>query len=88
MPTTATATPEALAERIFEGAIARSPASTWARFSVLHCLPSCREEEPSAATGTCMRPDTMRRYAEEAGFTSVEVLPIEHDFWRFYRLRG
>jgi len=21
-----------------------------------------------------------------AGFSGVEVMPIEHDFWRFYRL--
>jgi hypothetical protein len=34
-----------------------------------------------------MRVDTFRRYAQEAGFDSVEVLPIENDFWRFYRLR-
>jgi hypothetical protein len=24
--------------------------------------------------------------AEEAGFGRVDVLPIEHDMWRFYRL--
>jgi hypothetical protein len=29
----------------------------------------------------------VRRYAGEAGFTGFEVLPIEHDFWRFYLLR-
>jgi hypothetical protein len=34
-----------------------------------------------------MRPDTLRRYADEAGFASVEVLPIEHETFRFYRLR-
>ena len=28
-----------------------------------------------------------RRYASQAGFSGVEILPIEHDFWRFYRLR-
>jgi hypothetical protein len=33
-----------------------------------------------------MRADTVRRYAEEAGFGSFEVLPIENDFYRFYRL--
>jgi hypothetical protein len=33
-----------------------------------------------------MRPTTMRRYALEVGFREVEILPIEHDFWRFYRL--
>jgi 2-polyprenyl-3-methyl-5-hydroxy-6-metoxy-1,4-benzoquinol methylase len=55
-------------------------------WSVMHCLPVGMAEQPSAATGTAMRPDTLRRYAEEAGFSNVEVLPIENDFWRFYRL--
>jgi hypothetical protein len=45
-------------------------------------------DQPSAATGTVMRADTLRRYAEEAGFQQVEVLPVEHDFFRFYRLTG
>ncbi len=57
-------------------------------FSILHCLPVGMVEQPSAATGTVMREATMRRYAEEAGFGAVEVLPIEHDFFRFYRLTG
>jgi hypothetical protein len=35
-----------------------------------------------------MRADTVRRYAAEAGFADVEVLPVEHDFFRLYRLRG
>jgi 2-polyprenyl-3-methyl-5-hydroxy-6-metoxy-1,4-benzoquinol methylase len=56
--------------------------------SVLHSLPVGRCERGSAATGTVMRPDTLRRYAAEAGFASVEVLPIEHDMFRFYRLEG
>jgi 2-polyprenyl-3-methyl-5-hydroxy-6-metoxy-1,4-benzoquinol methylase len=55
-------------------------------FSILHCLPVGMAEQPSAATGTVMRPETLRRYASEAGFSEVEVLPIEHDLWRFYRL--
>ena len=55
-------------------------------FSVLHCLPVGREDERSAATGTVMRPKTLRRYAAEAGFSDIEILPIENDFWRFYRL--
>ncbi len=57
-------------------------------FSVFHCLAVGREEQPSAATGTVMRPDTLRKYAEGAGFTRFAVLPIENDFWRFYRLEG
>jgi hypothetical protein len=56
-------------------------------WSVLHCLPVGMAEQPSAATGTAMRPDTLREYARAAGFRDVEVLPIENDFWRFYRLR-
>ena len=55
-------------------------------FSILHCLPAGMSDPPSAGTGTVMRPDTLRRYAVEAGFRSVEVLPIANDFWRFYRL--
>jgi 2-polyprenyl-3-methyl-5-hydroxy-6-metoxy-1,4-benzoquinol methylase len=55
-------------------------------FSVLCCLPAGRSEEPSAMTGTVMRPDTFRRYATEAGFSDVEILDIPHDLLRFYRL--
>jgi 2-polyprenyl-3-methyl-5-hydroxy-6-metoxy-1,4-benzoquinol methylase len=55
-------------------------------FSILHCLPVGMAEQPSVGTGTVMRPAILRRYASEAGFSEVEVLPIEHDIWRFYRL--
>lgn len=57
-------------------------------FSILHCLPAGMVEQPSAATGTVMRPDTLRKYAQEAGFRQVEILPIDNFFFRFYRLRG
>jgi hypothetical protein len=56
-------------------------------FSVLHCLPAAMVEQPSAQTGTVMRPKTLRRYAEEAGFCDVEILPIDNYFFRFYRLQ-
>jgi hypothetical protein len=55
-------------------------------FSTLCCLPSGLAEQPSAATGTVMRPSTLRQYAAEAGFGAVEILLIEHDLFRFYRL--
>ena len=55
-------------------------------WSALHCLPCALTEPPAAGTGTIMRIPTLRRYATEAGFADVEVLPIENDFWRFYRL--
>jgi hypothetical protein len=57
-------------------------------FSLFHCLAVGLEEQPSAATGTAMRPDTLREYAEGAGFKRFDILPIENDFWRFYRLEG
>ena len=63
------------AERLFYGA------------SILLCLPAGMAEQPSAATGTVMRAGTLRRYANEAGFTDVQVIDsIDHPFLRFYRL--
>ncbi len=55
-------------------------------YSVLDCLPAGMMDQPSAETGTVMRRSTLERYASEAGFAQVSVLPIEHDFLRFYRL--
>jgi 2-polyprenyl-3-methyl-5-hydroxy-6-metoxy-1,4-benzoquinol methylase len=55
-------------------------------YSVLCCLPSAMEDQTSAATGTVMRRTTFEVYAKQAGFDEVSVLPIEHDFLRFYRL--
>jgi SAM-dependent methyltransferase len=56
-------------------------------WSLFDCLPAGRSASPSAATGTVMRPPTLRRYAEAAGFGGFEVLPIEHDVFRLYLLR-
>ena len=55
-------------------------------WSITTCLPDSRSRKPSVATGTVMRPATLRRYATEAGFRTVTVLPIDNDFFRFYRL--
>ncbi|MEX0875057.1 MAG: methyltransferase domain-containing protein [Actinomycetota bacterium] len=55
--------------------------------SLLMCLPAGMSEQPSAATGTVIRPQTVEMYAKEAGFSRVEVLEqIEHPMLRFYRL--
>jgi 2-polyprenyl-3-methyl-5-hydroxy-6-metoxy-1,4-benzoquinol methylase len=56
-------------------------------WSVFDCLPSGMYEQPSAGTGTAMRPETLKGYASEAGFTGFEVLPIEHETFRLYLLR-
>jgi SAM-dependent methyltransferase len=57
-------------------------------FSNFICLPDGMAHLHSAGTGTVMRPDTLRTYAREAGFSDIEILPIETDMWRFYRLVG
>ncbi|MEA2533250.1 MAG: hypothetical protein QOJ93_1061 [Actinomycetota bacterium] len=57
-------------------------------WSALHCLPTALTDPPAAGTGTIMRTPMLRSYAQEAGFVDVDVLPIENDFWRFYRLVG
>ena len=68
----------------------RSPASERDRYvhaiSVVACLPEAMGDPGSTATGAVMRADTLRRYATEAGFREVEILPIEDDELRFYRL--
>ena len=55
-------------------------------WSVVSCLPDAMGDPGTAATDGVMRPATLKGYALEAGFSDVEVLPIETDYWRFYRL--
>jgi SAM-dependent methyltransferase len=55
-------------------------------WSVMDCL-HVSLQGGGRGTGTVMRPATLRGYALEAGLSGFEILPIEHDVWRFYRLR-
>lgn len=55
-------------------------------WSVVDCLSSSMGDPSFAQTGAVMRPDTLRRYALEAGFARMEVLPVDDIQWRFYRL--
>jgi SAM-dependent methyltransferase len=55
-------------------------------WSLLHCLPVGLAAAESAATGTVMRTSTLQGYVEAAGYEAMETLPIEHDFFRLYRL--
>lgn len=56
-------------------------------FSLFVCLPDSMSHRPTVATGTVMRPETLRGYAREAGFGDVEILPVgEFGFFRFYSL--
>lgn len=67
-----------------------APGDLFERFlagaSVVWCLPQSRTDERSEALGTMLRPATVRRLAADAGYRDTEVLPLEHPFWRFYRL--
>jgi len=76
-------------ERVADGFTA--PGDEIERFmymwSVLHCLPATMAEGPSVDAGTVLRADTVRSYGALAGYSAVEELPIENDFWRFYRFR-
>ncbi|HSK22104.1 MAG TPA: class I SAM-dependent methyltransferase [Egicoccus sp.] len=57
-------------------------------WSVTACLPAAVTDGGPGAVGTAIRPATVRRVATEAGFGSVEVLPIENELFRFYRLEA
>jgi hypothetical protein len=80
---------DALVQRLFEATL-----GTWdllavylgSRLGLYRALPVGLVGEGAAGTGTVMRADTVKRYADEAGFGAFEVLPIENDFYRFYRL--
>jgi 2-polyprenyl-3-methyl-5-hydroxy-6-metoxy-1,4-benzoquinol methylase len=56
-------------------------------WSLLHCLPASMTEPGSAATGTLIRPEIVRRYAREAGFAEVDELQIDDASFRIYLLR-
>ena len=67
-----------------------APASNLERYhygwSVISCLPAVMGDPRTAATGAVLRPAALRRFAHQAGFGNVEVLPIETQTWRLYRL--
>ena len=55
--------------------------------SVLHCLPVSMVFDSSAGTGCAMKEATLRGYAAEAGYSDVQIVPIERQgFLGYYRL--
>lgn len=75
-------------ERVGDSFTGRGNEVEWMMYgwSVLHCLPVGKDDSYSVETGTVMRTGTLKRFAEEAGFCDVEILPIDNFFFRFYRL--
>jgi ubiquinone/menaquinone biosynthesis C-methylase UbiE len=55
-------------------------------WSVTHCLPAARAENPAADTGTILRSGMVTDLARRAGIGTVEHLAIDNDLFRFYRL--
>jgi 2-polyprenyl-3-methyl-5-hydroxy-6-metoxy-1,4-benzoquinol methylase len=55
--------------------------------SLLICLPAGMADQPSAATGTVMRPATLASYAREAGFETMEIAPVDYPMFNFYLFR-
>jgi hypothetical protein len=58
----------------------------WLEHHAASGLPAVMGDPDTAATGAVMRPATLRRYALDAGFRDVEVLPVNAGMLRFYRL--
>jgi 2-polyprenyl-3-methyl-5-hydroxy-6-metoxy-1,4-benzoquinol methylase len=50
-------------------------------FSTLHCL-AVSMQDGGVGTGTVLRMDTLRRYADGAGFSHVDVLDVDHPQFR------
>jgi 2-polyprenyl-3-methyl-5-hydroxy-6-metoxy-1,4-benzoquinol methylase len=55
-------------------------------WSVVACLPAVMGDPDTAATGAVLRPATLRRFALEAGFQDLDILPVDAGMLRFYRL--
>jgi 2-polyprenyl-3-methyl-5-hydroxy-6-metoxy-1,4-benzoquinol methylase len=58
----------------------------FAAASVIWCTPQGRVDANSEVIGAVMRPARLQELAANAGFATVDILPIQHPFWRFYRL--
>jgi 2-polyprenyl-3-methyl-5-hydroxy-6-metoxy-1,4-benzoquinol methylase len=59
----------------------------FAAASVIWCTPQGRVAENSEVIGAVMRAGKLREVATAAGFSTIDIVPIEHPFWKFYRLQ-
>ena len=74
-------------ERVADASPRRPTSSSGSTTAGASCTasPSAMLDDDSAGTGTVLG-RTRAAYATDAGFGQVDVLPIDHEFWRFYRL--
>ncbi len=80
-------------ERVAETFMGEGGDLDWMMYgwSILHCLPAGMTDGAEChcgGTGTVMRPSTLKRYAVEAGFQSMDILPIENLFFNIYQLHA
>jgi hypothetical protein len=54
--------------------------------SAIWCLPGGRVGADPEPIGALIRPDDLRDLGRRAGYSGLDIVPIEHPFWRFYRL--
>jgi hypothetical protein len=74
-------------ERTADEPLLGDPIETFfALVSATWCLPQSRVVPDCEAPGTVMRAATLESFARRAGWSGIEVLPIENAFFRFYRL--
>jgi SAM-dependent methyltransferase len=74
-------------ERTADHPLLGDPVETFfALVSATWCLPQSRVMPDCEAPGTLMRAATLESFARRAGWAGVDVLPIEHGFFRFYQL--
>jgi SAM-dependent methyltransferase len=58
----------------------------FAAASAIWCLPQGRVGADPEPIGAVIRPADLLDLARRAGYSSVDIVPVEHPFWRFYRL--
>jgi len=80
-------------ERVGETFTAQGEHLEWMMYgcSIFHCLPAGMAdgaEHCCGGTGTVMRPGTVNRYAAEAGFNNMTILPVDNPFFRLYVLNA
>lgn len=84
--TTAAERCEAFAGRVFGSVLASIDLVSiyiGDRLGYYRALADLRKATPGELA---LRTGTFIHYAAQAGFQAVEILPIENDVWRFYRL--
>lgn len=55
-------------------------------WSISHCLPVALAEPGALGIGTAIRPSMVEQLGRDAGFTRFQILDVQNELFRFYRL--